>query len=100
VHAVNHPGFRLHLDTACMTLGNDPISETITAGALLLRHFHVSEPFLAPVRPGGVAYGLFARELNRIGYGHWLSIEMRQQEPFAPQQLSDTITFVRAAYGV
>jgi D-psicose/D-tagatose/L-ribulose 3-epimerase len=100
VQAVNHPGFRLHLDSACMTLANDPISETIAAGAPLLRHFHVSEPFLAPVQPGGVAHHLFARELNRVGYSHWLSIEMRQQEPFAPQRLSDTITFVRAAYGV
>lgn len=100
VQAVGHRGFRLHLDSACMSLANDPVHETFESAAPLLRHFHVSEPFLAPVRAGGVAHGVFASELHRIRYAGWLSIEMRQQEPFAPQQLSDTITFVRAAYGV
>ena len=28
VHLVSHPGFRLHLDTGCMTLANDPVRDT------------------------------------------------------------------------
>src|SRR5207248_3316162 len=51
VAAVDHPGFRLHLDTACMFLARDPIRPTFDAGFPLLRHFHVSAPNLGP--PGG-----------------------------------------------
>src|SRR5581483_2277348 len=40
VRAVNHPGFRLHLDTGCMTLASDPVGATFDAGFPLVRHFH------------------------------------------------------------
>jgi sugar phosphate isomerase/epimerase len=100
VRAVSHPGFRLHLDTACMSLAGDPIADTITAADGILAHFHVSEPFLAPVLGSKIPHADYARALRRRGYAGWVSIEMRQQDAFAPQELADTINFVRAAYSI
>jgi D-psicose/D-tagatose/L-ribulose 3-epimerase len=80
VAAVNHPGFRLHLDAAGMTLAGDPIEESLRAAAASLCHFHVSEPFLGPIGKGGkdgVRHDLLAATLKRIGYAGFTSVEMR-----------------------
>lgn len=98
VRVVNHPGVRLHLDSGCMTLAGDPVAETFAGARDLLRHFHVSEPHLAPVGQGTVDHTAFARELHGIDYPHWISIEMRQPEPFALERLAEAVGFVRRVY--
>ena len=72
VMMVNHPGFRLHLDSACMTLAGDDPDEVIPVAAPLLAHFHASEPQLAPLSTGGIDHARFTaqtsgRELSRVG---------------------------------
>lgn len=99
VNAVNHPGFRLHLDTGCMTLAHDPIAETFGAAFPLLRHFHVSEPNLDPPGTSGkVDHPAFAAELKRRGYGHWVSLEMREQSPFTLDGLAAAVRRVKEWY--
>lgn len=99
VTEVNHPGFRLHLDTACMTLAGDPIGETFEIGFPLLRHFHVSEPNLAlPGTSGRVDHAAFAAELDTRGYDHWVSLEMRQPEPFTLDGLAEAVRRVKQDY--
>jgi sugar phosphate isomerase/epimerase len=100
VSAVNHPGFRLHLDTGCMTLAGDPVRETFDAGFGLLRHFHVSEPNLDPPGSGRVDHAAFAAELRRRGYGHWVSLEMREPQPFTLDGLAEAVRRVKQVYGV
>jgi sugar phosphate isomerase/epimerase len=101
VKAVNRPGFRLHLDTGCMTLAGDPIAETLDTGFPLLRHFHVSEPNLDPPgTSGAVDHAAFADELRRRGYGHWVSLEMREPNPFTLDGLADAVRRVKQVYGV
>lgn len=100
VDAVMRPGFRLHLDTACMSLANDPIAEAFAAGFPLLRHFHVSEPNLEP--PGGpsrVDHPGFANELRRRGYSHWVSLEMREPSPFDLGRFAAAVRWLRSMYG-
>jgi sugar phosphate isomerase/epimerase len=99
VKAVNHPGFRLHLDTGCMTLANDPVGATLDAGFPLMRHFHASEPNLDPPGSSGkVDHPAFAAELRRRGYSHWVSLEMREPKPFTPGGLADAVRWVKRAY--
>ena len=99
VGAVKHRGFRLHLDTGCMTLANDPIRETLDAGFPWLRHFHVSEPNLAPPGASGrVDHPAFAAELRQRGYGHWVSLEMREPKPFTLDGLADAVRRVKQMY--
>lgn len=99
VRAVDHPGFWLHLDTACMTLAGDPVADTFAAGGNLLRHFHVSEPQLAAPGPGGaVDHRAFATALARHGYSGWVSVEMRQPEPFDLGHFAAAVRWVRDQY--
>jgi D-psicose/D-tagatose/L-ribulose 3-epimerase len=97
VRAVNHLGFRLHLDTACMTLAGDPPS-SIAAGIDMLRHFHVSEPQLGVVGRGSVRHAEFATVLHECGYDGWVSIEMRENQPFSLDVLAEAIDFTTRSY--
>jgi sugar phosphate isomerase/epimerase len=100
VSAVNHPGFRLHLDTGCMTLSNDPIRESFDAGFPWLRHFHVSEPNLDPPGTfGRVDHPAFAAELRHRGYTHWVSLEMREANPFDLGRFADAVGWFAGQYG-
>lgn len=100
VRAVNRPGLRLHLDAACMTLANDPIRATFDDGFADLSHFHVSEPNLE--LPGGsdrVEHAAFAAELRQRGYSHWVSLEMRELQPFHLNRFADAVQWFRDTYG-
>jgi sugar phosphate isomerase/epimerase len=98
VRAVNHPGFWLHLDSGCMTLAGDPVA-LIAENINLIRHFHVSEPGLGIIGSGQVQHARFARELREHAYERWISIEMRQGQPFSLEALSGAIRFTMQAYG-
>lgn len=77
VRMVDHPGVKLHLDTACMYLAGDPLAETIYAFADILAHFHVSEPQLGDFSEPVVPHEDAAEALWRIGYCGWITLEMR-----------------------
>jgi D-psicose/D-tagatose/L-ribulose 3-epimerase len=102
VSGVDRSGFRLHLDTACMRLAGDDLESSITAGAPFLRHFHVSEPDLAPVgAPGsGIDHVGAAAALRGAGYKGYVSVEMRSG---APEHQLETVgraaAFARETYG-
>lgn len=100
VAAVDHPGFRLHLDSACMTMAGDEPERMIPQFAPLPAHYHISEPQLAPIGSGGVEHARFAAALRAIGYAGWASIEMRQVEPFQLGDLRRAIEQARREYGV
>lgn len=69
-------GLGLHADAAAMTMVNDA-PESLTALTPVLRHFHISEPDLAPIGSGGVPHERFAAALRAGGYERLVSIEMR-----------------------
>lgn len=101
VQRVGHPGFRLHLDSAAMTLSGEDIAEALQSAIGLLAHFHVSEPQLGPVGPAGtVDHTLFAEQLHKLGYEQWISIEMRSgsTRPDATS-VEAALAFVTATYG-
>lgn len=78
VKMVDHPGFGLHLDIACMTLAGDDVTKSIKAGAHYIKHFHISAPMLEQVEDrDDVDYRGSAQALKDIGYEGCISIEMR-----------------------
>src|SRR6185436_17689914 len=77
VERVNHPGIGAHLDAGALHLCGEGASEIRAAGAGL-RHFHASEPELAPLCAGTrVPHADYAAELRRIRYAGHVSVEMR-----------------------
>jgi D-psicose/D-tagatose/L-ribulose 3-epimerase len=92
VTAVNNPGFRLHLDIACMTLASDDVAASITAAAAIIEHFHISSPMLEPVEDReDVHHREAAAALRSIGYDKYVSIEMR------PGSVGENVARVRTA---
>jgi D-psicose/D-tagatose/L-ribulose 3-epimerase len=77
VRAVDSAGLRLHLDTACMDLAGDDSSACAAKYAELLRHVHLSEPFLGPVGIPNARHVAFADALRTARYEHYVSVEMR-----------------------
>ena len=78
VEEVASPGFGLHLDAACAQLAGEDFPARIRASARVLRHVHLSEPDLAPVRAGGsVDLSAIAAALQDISYAGYVSVEMK-----------------------
>ena len=77
VHAVDSGGFRLHLDTGCMSLAGEDAVQVIRAHTEILRHFHVSEPFLGRFDHPTVAHRQVRKALEDVGYSNWVTLEMR-----------------------
>jgi sugar phosphate isomerase/epimerase len=99
VQAVNHPGFRLHLDVACMALSEDDVPAIVAASSAgWLRHVHISEKQLATVGNGTVNHALFAKCLREHHYDGYVSIEMRQAEPFSPQTIGDALRYTKQLF--
>lgn len=78
VEEVASPGFGLHLDAACALLAGEDFPARLRASAHVLRHVHLSEPDLAPVRKGGtVDLPAISAALRDVGYPGWVSVEMK-----------------------
>jgi sugar phosphate isomerase/epimerase len=71
--------------------GEDPAS-SIRRHAEILRHFHVSEPFLASFDSPVIAHQPIVEALEEIGYSNWITLEMRA----TAEPLSALATGVRA----
>jgi sugar phosphate isomerase/epimerase len=99
VRAVDSPGVRLHLDTACMALAGDEAVERIHSGADVLAHVHASAPQLGAVVPDGpVDHTAVARALHAVGYAGHVSVEMLPQTDDVRGALQRTADFVRKTY--
>jgi D-psicose/D-tagatose/L-ribulose 3-epimerase len=81
VQKIDNPGFGLHLDMGGMTLAGDDSAASIKKAAKVLRHFHVSAPFLGQVEDkADIDYRAASQALKQIGYDKYISIEMRPGE--------------------
>lgn len=99
VEDVASPGFRLHLDLACMRLAGDAIQEEIEASRDVLCHFHISSGDLRPVsRSDSAELSLAADALKRIGYKGWVSVEMIAPPSEALALVSEAALLVVSAF--
>ncbi|RVT98659.1 sugar phosphate isomerase/epimerase [Rhodovarius crocodyli] len=97
VRAVDHHAVRLHLDTACVTLGGGSIADAIRQGAGLLAHFHAAQPQLTDFGAPLPAHAQAGAALKDIAYAGWVCIEMLQQ-PDWRQAIQGALSTVAAAY--
>ena len=100
VQAVNHPGFRLHLDTGCMTLARrpDPRDVRRRVPAAAATSTSASRTSTRRARPGRVDHAAFAAELAGRGYAGWVSLEMREPKPFTLDGLAAAVRWVQERY--
>jgi sugar phosphate isomerase/epimerase len=76
VRVVNHPNFKLLLDSYHFWLEDEPI-EHLRAAALLIRHVHLADRVgrAAPGRSGQADYRPLFAELKRVGYDGLVAVE-------------------------
>lgn len=100
VRAVNNPGFGLHLDIAGMTLAGDDIARSIENFSDILRHFHISSPFLDQVNSQSkIDHSIAAKALKKINYEGFFSIEMRSgEEGQNVDRVKEAVDFVKEEY--
>ncbi len=98
VRAVDSPAFGLHLDTACMFLAGDDVSAAIGNNLDILRHFHVSEPFLDSFAAPKIDHAQVAAILRGAGYGGWISLEMRETDQ-PVRDVQQAAHFLARTYG-
>lgn len=106
VVAVNQPGFGLHLDTGGLTLAHES-TETLSHAGAWWRHFHISEPNLAPIgdpsAPDAVdvnaRHARYGTALKQSGYSGWISLEMKTlPDDRALECISQAVEFARKHY--
>ena len=103
VNRVNSAGFGLHLDAAGMTLARDDLYDEIIASKDVLQHFHISEPYLNPVKDDiNVKHNDIVRALEKIDYKKTISIEMKPSVNDAQNfdNVATAIEYARSAYRV
>lgn len=76
VEHINHPGFKLHVDSAGLHMCGGDIGEMITSAGDFA-HYHISEPMLEPIVDGRVDQQKGINTLKEINYQGWVSIEMK-----------------------
>ena len=100
VQKVNSSGFGLHLDTACMTLSDEPVEAVLENCAGAVCHFHVSECYLGQVGMRNINHNNVASALRQTGYQGWVSVEMRyNQESNTMNTLRKVFSFLKETYG-
>ncbi len=100
VAELGNPGVRLHLDAGALSLNGERPAQAIAAARPTLCHFHASEPFLAPIGTGPADHAGCAAALREIGYGGWVSGEMRPPEAGDPLAgVVAALRFLAATYG-
>ena len=98
VRSVASAGFGLHMDAGTLALNDEPIASTIGEAAWATRHFHASEPFLAPLGSGTTNHDGCAQALRASGYTGWVSLEMRQPSD-GLEGVRRSLAVLRAHYG-
>lgn len=95
IERVASPGFLLNLDVGTM-LENGEETGLLSGRVHLIRHVHISEPGLAPVRPRGLHREL-AELLKAEGYQGFVSIEMGKQKSLG--SLEEAMAYIKECFG-
>lgn len=89
VKRVDHPNVGLNLDTGIMILNQEVYEQSLAKALPFLRHLHVSEPFLEPVRGVGNHHLAVSSALRNVGYSGWVSLEMKNTDTEVGMALLD-----------
>jgi sugar phosphate isomerase/epimerase len=100
VRRVNNPGFRVHLDTAIMSMSGENFEEAVSECFEYLAHVHISEPMLGLIGGGGVDHMRMANTLRSLNYQRWVSVEMRRSGSDNTKSVISALDVVRHAYAM
>jgi len=88
VKIVNHPSFRLILDTGSMSLNGESCPNMISKYVDILAHMHINDPHLAAPGVKGVDHFAIANVLKEIAYTRWLTLEFLQDNSSVDEDIA------------
>jgi len=97
VRAVDHPGFKLHIDTGCAVLEKAELAELAGRHGSIVGHVHLSRPNLVPFTPEDLDLPGAAASLSGYGYPGWYTLEMRETENFI-RDIEDAADKIKSAF--
>jgi D-psicose/D-tagatose/L-ribulose 3-epimerase len=98
VNKINSPYIRLHLDTACVMLGEGNIVDAIQEGKDVLCHFHASEPDLGDFDNPISFHDIASNALQKAHYKGWVALEMKEPSNNKQEKILNALNFVRSVY--
>ena len=99
VESFSHPRIRLHVDSGSMLLNEEPVEKMIRIGSDYMRHYHISEPYLAEPGTARVDHTAAAGALRAVGYKGWCSIEMKAGAGPGEERVDRALRFAQEVYG-
>jgi Fe-S cluster biogenesis protein NfuA len=99
-HAIDDPGFGLHLGAAALAENGETGHANFVAARRRLKTFHIDEPGRVRIgSTGTVDHADMRRHLAAINYRGWLSIVQRfVPDTIAIDELSDSVRYVADTY--
>jgi len=98
VRDVDSPGFGLHLDVKAMLDSKEDFSGVFEKYASMLKHFHISDPGLAPPGYTGLDHRPIGKALFKSGYDGFVSIEMKEQFAGTQESVKAAVKYVQERY--
>jgi|ETNmetMinimDraft_16_1059900.scaffolds.fasta_scaffold25747_2 sugar phosphate isomerase/epimerase len=98
VSDVGSKHFGLHLDSKAMVEAGEDFKSVFQRYGAMLKHFHVSEPGLAPPGTSGLDHSLIGKALSRSLYDGFVSIEMKMGFGNTKDVIRDSVAYVRKSY--
>lgn len=102
VEKINHPGFKVNIDTGTIIMNDEDIERTLATALPAAGHFHISNPMLIRLTDGDEYeryHNKISATLKSSGYEGWLSIEMKPGQGISnADTVEKAMRFVRKAY--
>ncbi len=95
IEAINHPNFRLTLDTKAMTFLQEPREVIIKKYAKYLGHYHANDENLLGPGMGKVDFKPIITALREINYKGYISVEVFKFDLGPEKIATDSITYLK-----
>lgn len=99
IELVNHPNFRLHLDTKAMSTEQAVIPQIIRKSERYIAHFHTNDPNLLGPGMGNMNFVPIIAALREVGYDGYLCVEVFDFKPGAEFIASESIRYLKKVCG-
>lgn len=100
IEAINHPNFKLILDTKAMTFLQEPREEIIRKYGKYLRHYHANDENLLGPGMGKVDFVPIIRALRDIGYKGYLSVEVFKFDLGPEKIATESINYLKKVFEI
>jgi len=98
VNKVNHPFFRLHLDTKALFSTKENPNEVVSKFKNIIQHVHIGDKNLKEPGSTNNAHRAIGNALNKNNYSNYLSIEMRKPANEVKKVIKRSILYVKKNY--